>query len=1115
MADVGIRITARDDTKNVFGDVGRGLERMQSSATSLAGSLASIGAGLSVGALVAFVKSTNDGVDALNDIKDATGASIENISALEDVAARTGTSMDAVTSALVKLNGALKDAKPGSGAEQAIKALGLSVADLKKLDPAEALLETAKALNTFEDDANKARLVQELFGKSLKEVAPLLKNLADQGKLVATVTTQQSEEAEKFNKELLNLQKNVQDASRSLTGDFVTGINKAAQAFRESGLLEAMRTFLTGDDEYKNNKRLVELTDQLLSAENEVSRSRQVDSQFGDRSLRTDAAEKRLAGIKSELQQVQAYRKLIDEAYSAPVPKRASVGDLPDTAAAAASAAATKRAQQDANRELEEQARLLAELSGISGSFYKDWDRLTALYKAGKIDMEGLVTAQAALLGKQPAIKVAADETTKAWEEQSKAAAKAIADVTRDYDNYVKSLQSSAESVAQQVQRLQDEEKAALLAASGNMSLAEAIELVTVARLQEKQAAALTAGDQEAADAIKAEIQARTTLADLIRGKDVRESLDKSAADAAKQANEEWRRASQDIEKSITDALLRGFESGKGFAENLRATVVNMFQSLVLRPIVSAIVSPVAGALAGGSPAAALAGQGGAAGQIGAAAQLKNVWDTVTGSFANLGSSISNVSATLGKWMVENTSGVLQQAGSKLYAYSGTVGTIGAYAGGALAGYGIGSAISDGRSAFGDGNQDIATVGGTAIGAIFGGPVGAAIGGAIGGAINRAFGQGAKEINASGITGTFSGSMFSGQSYQEWSRAGGWFNSGSSGTDYRALDSSYSASLGKVYGALTSSTAELAASLGLPTQQILGYVKSIRVDSSQLTETGLQNLFNGIADELAGTVVTNPFIKEGERASEALSRLSTSLGTVNAAFNQLDKAAVAASLVGGDAASQLLDLMGGVEAFNATTLSYYQAYYTEQERNAKTAEQLAQIFADLGIAMPGTLEEFRALVDAQDITAESGREAYAALMGVNEAFATVANSAAKAAQELIKTMNFATYADYAVAMAAAGGTPVPRFANGGNFAGGVRLVGEDSAELELTGPSRILNNSQIGAAILDASGSTDAQLQALRQEQRAQAASITALTSRFVKLLEGWDVDGMPEVRTA
>ena len=60
---------------------------------------------------------------------------------------------------------------------------------------------------------------------------------------------------------------------------------------------------------------------------------------------------------------------------------------------------------------------------------------------------------------------------------------------------------------------------------------------------------------------------------------------------------DDFTRTSETIERSLTDALLRGFESGKGFAKNLRDTVVNMFKTLVLRPIISAVVSPVAGVI--------------------------------------------------------------------------------------------------------------------------------------------------------------------------------------------------------------------------------------------------------------------------------------------------------------------------------------------------------------------------------------------------------------------------------------------------------------------------------------------------------------------------------------
>lgn len=595
------------------------------------------------------------------------------------------------------------------------------------------------------------------------------------------------------------------------------------------------------------------------------------------------------------------------------------------------------------------------------------------------------------------------------------------------------------------------------------------------------------------------------------------EAQRKETVKAADEAAKAWQKTADKIEESITDALMRGFESGKGFAENLRDTVVNMFKTLVLRPVISAIVSPTAALLAGaGSSAAAAQGRpgvfdAGQGGVLSSVSTIKNAYESLSGGFA---SSISSISATMGKWLIENTTGILQKAGVQLYAKAGSIGTAGAYVGGALAGYGIGSAISGNKSAFGDGNGDVATLAGTAIGAIFGGPIGAAIGGSIGGLVNRAFGQGPKESTGSGITGTFRGSSFSGMSFNDWRRDGGWFTSASTGTDYKALGSSVSQSLGTVYGQITQQTAALAAALGAPTDQILGYVKTIRLDTGSDSAAAITALFENIADELASTFVSSAFIKEGERASVALTRMVSSLATVNTAFAKLDKTLVSASLTGGSSASKLIDLLGGVDQFNAATLSYYQTYYSETERNAKTTAELADSFAALGVAMPDTMAAYRELVNAQDITTESGRTMYAALLGLSGAFATVTTAASEAAKALIKTLNYATYADYAVAMSAAGGTPAPRFAAGGYHMGGVRIVGENGPEAELTGPSRILNNSQL-SSMLQGGGDTAGQLEALREEQRAQALSVAALTTRMVKIFETWDATGMPELRPA
>lgn len=193
---------------------------------------AALAGAFSVAGLAAFFKTTVDGLDALNDIADATGATIENISALEDVAARTGTQMETVSGALLKLNKVLSEAKPGSEMAQTLESIGLSAEQLRQEDPAEALRQVAEALSGYADNGDKARLVQELFGKSTKEAAAFLKDLAEQGQLNATVTAQQTAEAEKLNKALFEFQKSSTDTARAIAGQLVPALNQLFDAIK-------------------------------------------------------------------------------------------------------------------------------------------------------------------------------------------------------------------------------------------------------------------------------------------------------------------------------------------------------------------------------------------------------------------------------------------------------------------------------------------------------------------------------------------------------------------------------------------------------------------------------------------------------------------------------------------------------------------------------------------------------------------------------------------------------------------------------------------------------------------------------------------------------------------
>lgn len=213
-----------------------GMKDNVSALTRVVGPLgAQIAGAFTVAAVGAWINRTIEGVDALNDLKDATGASIEKLSALEDVALRTGTSVESAGAAVVKLNQALNAASdPDSDAAKAIRAIGLSVDELKRMDPVDALQAVGRALADFRDDGNKGRIILELLGKSARELAPLLKDLAEAGELQAKVTTEQAEEAEKLRKEWSSLQKDALDLSRVLVGPFVSSMNRVIAKIREA-----------------------------------------------------------------------------------------------------------------------------------------------------------------------------------------------------------------------------------------------------------------------------------------------------------------------------------------------------------------------------------------------------------------------------------------------------------------------------------------------------------------------------------------------------------------------------------------------------------------------------------------------------------------------------------------------------------------------------------------------------------------------------------------------------------------------------------------------------------------------------------------------------------------
>lgn len=119
------------------------------------------------------------------------------------------------------------------------------------------------------------------------------------------------------------------------------------------------------------------------------------------------------------------------------------------------------------------------------------------------------------------------------------------------------------------------------------------------------------------------------------------------AAEQAKKAKEEWQRASDSIERSLTDALMRGFDKGKTFMQNFKDALVSMFKTLVLEPIIRPIAQMGASAVLGafGMPGAAAA-SGSVFGGAGNALSLGNSIFGGGQFLADFGNFFGNIGAT-------------------------------------------------------------------------------------------------------------------------------------------------------------------------------------------------------------------------------------------------------------------------------------------------------------------------------------------------------------------------------------------------------------------------------------------------------------------------------------
>lgn len=126
------------------------------------------------------------------DLSEEIGASAEDIASFSVAAATAGVDISSFAAASVKLTKSLvgvDDESKAAGA--ALAALGINVAEFKKLDPAAQYEGVGKALAGYADGAGKTAVAVALFGKAGAEQLKVFKALEEQGGRTKILTAEQ------------------------------------------------------------------------------------------------------------------------------------------------------------------------------------------------------------------------------------------------------------------------------------------------------------------------------------------------------------------------------------------------------------------------------------------------------------------------------------------------------------------------------------------------------------------------------------------------------------------------------------------------------------------------------------------------------------------------------------------------------------------------------------------------------------------------------------------------------------------------------------------------------------------------------------------------------------
>ncbi|MEX3994811.1 hypothetical protein AB4Y35_29040 [Paraburkholderia sp. EG286A] len=184
-----------------------------------------------------------DQTDALGKLAERYGTTAEAMSVLQYQAKTSNVSVETLTTSMRQMAKAMVDGQnPASTQAQAFRAIGLSIDDLRRKDPAQAMADIAEAMSGFADGADKVAVARAIFGRAGDELIPMLnkgrqgfedaKNEAEALGLV--VSTQAAKAAAEFTTELTKLREAGDAMKRQLAAELLPSLQEVVSWMIES-----------------------------------------------------------------------------------------------------------------------------------------------------------------------------------------------------------------------------------------------------------------------------------------------------------------------------------------------------------------------------------------------------------------------------------------------------------------------------------------------------------------------------------------------------------------------------------------------------------------------------------------------------------------------------------------------------------------------------------------------------------------------------------------------------------------------------------------------------------------------------------------------------------------